>query len=167
MKVLSLFAGKGGGLDAERSGLWWEMCRLIDEIRPAWVIIENVFALRARGLDRVVSALEEMGYKTNCLGISAIKRRRKMAEQSATLSNLNRCEGHEPGVESTVESLFAFQPWDDEQQEAGKYVREALADAYLAILTTVPPCPTRTRALNALTDARMLANQAITFKGQV
>ena len=35
-------AGKGAGLDGERSGLWHEYRRLIAEIRPRWVIIENV-----------------------------------------------------------------------------------------------------------------------------
>lgn len=64
-------AGKGAGLDGSRSGLWWEMHRLIGELKPAWVIAENVAALRTRGLDRVKSSLEEMGYQVECLGIRA------------------------------------------------------------------------------------------------
>ncbi len=64
-------AGKGAGLEGERSGLWWEMHRLIGELRPTWVVIENVAALRARGLDRIVAALEEMGRQVWCLGIPA------------------------------------------------------------------------------------------------
>lgn len=64
-------AGKGAGLEGERSGLWWEMHRLINELRPTWVVIENVAALRARGLDRVVAALEEMGRQVWCFGIPA------------------------------------------------------------------------------------------------
>lgn len=64
-------AGKGAGLDAERSGLWWEMHRIIGELKPNWVIIENVDALRARGIERVISALAEVGYQTEVLGISA------------------------------------------------------------------------------------------------
>lgn len=64
-------AGKGAGLDAARSGLWWEMHRLIGELRPRWVVIENVATLRVRGLDRVKAALEAMGYKVHCWGIRA------------------------------------------------------------------------------------------------
>ena len=64
-------AGKGAGLDGERSGLWWEMHRLISELRPTWVVAENVAALRTRGLDRVKSSMEEMGYQVECLGIRA------------------------------------------------------------------------------------------------
>ena len=64
-------AGKGAGLDGERSGLWWEMHRLIRELRPTWVVAENVDALRNRGLNRVVASLEDLGYKVWCFGIPA------------------------------------------------------------------------------------------------
>ncbi len=39
-------AGSQQGLSAERSGLWFEMLRIIGEIRPKYVIVENVAALR-------------------------------------------------------------------------------------------------------------------------
>lgn len=55
-------AGKGAGLSGERSGLWFEMRRVVDEIKPAWVLAENVPALRVRGADRVLADLEELGY---------------------------------------------------------------------------------------------------------
>jgi DNA (cytosine-5)-methyltransferase 1 len=55
-------AGKGAGLAGERSGLWSEYQRLISELRPAWVIAENVSALRSRGLDQVLGSLAEIGY---------------------------------------------------------------------------------------------------------
>lgn len=35
-------AGKRRGLDGERSGLWFEFARIIDDAEPAWVVIENV-----------------------------------------------------------------------------------------------------------------------------
>lgn len=66
-----------------------------------------------------------------------------------------------------VEDLFEYHPWDEQQQEQGRLVRNSLADAYKSILGNVPPGPTRSRALNMLVDCRMLANQAITFKGEV
>jgi DNA (cytosine-5)-methyltransferase 1 len=55
-------AGKGAGLKGERSGLWYEMHRIIKETRPKWVIAENVAVLRSRGLDEVLGSLTEIGY---------------------------------------------------------------------------------------------------------
>jgi DNA (cytosine-5)-methyltransferase 1 len=68
------FAGKGAGLEGERSGLWFEFHRLIKEIRPSWVIAENVSALRSRGLDAVLGSLAEIGYDAewHCIPASAV-----------------------------------------------------------------------------------------------
>ena len=55
-------AGKGAGLAGERSGLWFEYLRLVKELKPSWVLAENVSALRSRGLDEVLRSLNEIGY---------------------------------------------------------------------------------------------------------
>lgn len=55
-------AGKGAGLEGARSGLWSEYARIVGELRPLVVVVENVAALVARGLDRVVGDLAELGY---------------------------------------------------------------------------------------------------------
>ena len=55
-------AGGGAGLDGERSGLWREMARIIGEVRPRFVRIENSPALVTRGLDRVLADLAAMGF---------------------------------------------------------------------------------------------------------
>lgn len=67
-------AGKGAGLDGERSGLWFEYHRLIKEIKPKYAIIENVSALRSRGLEEVLWSLNEIGYDAewHCIPASAI-----------------------------------------------------------------------------------------------
>jgi DNA (cytosine-5)-methyltransferase 1 len=57
-------AGKGAGLSGSRSGLWWEFHRIIETLRPQWAVIENVPALRSRGLDQVLRSLAEIGYDT-------------------------------------------------------------------------------------------------------
>ena len=54
--------GNGSGLDGERSGLWVEMGRIVGEIRPRFVFVENSPALTSRGLGRVVGDLARMGY---------------------------------------------------------------------------------------------------------
>jgi DNA (cytosine-5)-methyltransferase 1 len=55
-------AGKGRGLSGKRSGLWSEFRRLIDELRPAFAIIENSPKLRDRGLLTILTDLDALGY---------------------------------------------------------------------------------------------------------
>ena len=55
-------AGKGAGLDGERSGLWREFERIVRELRPPYVVVENVPALLDRGADRVLGGLAQIGY---------------------------------------------------------------------------------------------------------
>lgn len=64
-------AGNGAGIDGERSGLWREMARIIGEVRPRFVFVENSPLLVARGLAVVVSDLAEMGYDAEWCCISA------------------------------------------------------------------------------------------------
>lgn len=52
----------GNGVDGERSGLYFEAVRLIDECQPDWFALENSANLRTRGADRVIDALESIGY---------------------------------------------------------------------------------------------------------
>lgn len=55
-------AGNGAGLEGERSGLWSEYARLIGELRPQLVLVENVAALLGRGIGRVLGDLATLGY---------------------------------------------------------------------------------------------------------
>ena len=64
-------AGKGDGLEGERSGLFYEMWRLVCEIRPKYVIMENVAALVIRGLDEVLRQIALGGYDAEWNIISA------------------------------------------------------------------------------------------------
>lgn len=57
-------AGTRTGLDGHRSGLWTEFHRIVREIRPRFVLVENVAALLVRGLDRVLGDLASCGYGT-------------------------------------------------------------------------------------------------------
>lgn len=63
-------AGKRGGAGDDRH-LWPEMYRLIREIRPAWVVGENVAGHVSMGLDEVLSDLEGIGYATQAFVIPA------------------------------------------------------------------------------------------------
>ena len=55
-------AGKGAGLDGDRSGLWVEMGRVVREVGPEFVYVENSPMLAGRGLDRVLGDLAGMGF---------------------------------------------------------------------------------------------------------
>lgn len=55
--------GKRKGIEADsRSGLWHQMHRLIDQLRPRFVLIENVRGLCSKGLDEVLRCLARSGY---------------------------------------------------------------------------------------------------------
>jgi len=55
-------AGKGAGIEGERSGMWGEMARVIHEVRPRFVFVENSPMLTSRGLGRVLGDLATMGF---------------------------------------------------------------------------------------------------------
>ena len=55
-------AGKGAGIDGERSGMWREMARIIGEVRPKFVFVENSPMLTSRGLGVVLADLSKMGF---------------------------------------------------------------------------------------------------------
>ena len=63
------FAGRGAGLAGERSGLFYEIARLIGELAPRFIIVENSAALLSRGLDSILGALASLGYDAvwNCI----------------------------------------------------------------------------------------------------
>jgi DNA (cytosine-5)-methyltransferase 1 len=55
-------AGKGVGIDGERSGMWREMARIIGEVRPKYAFIENSPMLTSRGLGTVLADLAKLGF---------------------------------------------------------------------------------------------------------
>jgi DNA (cytosine-5)-methyltransferase 1 len=55
-------AGKGAGIEGERSSMWKHMARIIGEIQPTYVFAENSPMLRTRGLGVVLQDLAKMGY---------------------------------------------------------------------------------------------------------
>lgn len=64
-------AGKGAGIDGARSGLWREMHRVINEVRPQFAFLENSPLLVGRGLARVLGDLAEIGYDAEWLVLGA------------------------------------------------------------------------------------------------
>ncbi len=64
-------AGLRAGIAGERSGLWTEYARLIGELRPRFVIVENVSDLLGNGLTDVLRDIASIGYDAEWHAISA------------------------------------------------------------------------------------------------
>ena len=80
--------------------------------------------------------------------------------------SFNYAFGDTPENRALVSERFTYKQWDEEQVAAGKAVTDAAIEFGVKIIAGVPPCPTRTRALNLIEEARMLANAAITHNGK-
>ncbi|HCR9749491.1 TPA: DNA cytosine methyltransferase [Citrobacter koseri] len=63
--------GNGAGINGRRSRLWTEMARIVSEVRPAFVCVENSPRLRGKGLAVVIGDLAEMGYGCEWFRLSA------------------------------------------------------------------------------------------------
>ncbi len=67
-------AGKGAGLAGSRSGLFYELLRVVCLVGPRYVVLENVAAITYRGMDDVLGALAEAGYDAEwaCIPAAAV-----------------------------------------------------------------------------------------------
>ncbi|QOD65837.1 DNA (cytosine-5-)-methyltransferase [Ochrobactrum sp. MT180101] len=67
-------AGRMQGIEGRKSGLWEEYFKLIETIKPKFVIIENSPVLRSRGLEGMLSQFSEIGYAAewHCIPVNAI-----------------------------------------------------------------------------------------------
>lgn len=64
-------AGHGRGLEGSRSGLFFEIVRLARDLRPRFLFLENVPAIRTRGLHSVVQELTKIGFDCRWTMLSA------------------------------------------------------------------------------------------------
>jgi len=76
-------AGKGAGITGERSGMWKHMARIIGEVRPRYVLVENSPVLTSRGLGVVLGDLAALGYDAewgvfNALDAGALHQRERI-----------------------------------------------------------------------------------------
>lgn len=92
-------AGKRRGKEDDRY-LWPEMCRVIQELRPSWVVGENVVGLISMALDQAISDLESSGYTCRTVvfpacAVGAPHRRDRCAILAHTDSNGRKGTGPE------------------------------------------------------------------------
>lgn len=92
-------AGKGKGLEDPNSRLWFEAERLIGQVRPRYVVIENSPVLTHRGLGRILCGLAAHGYDAEWTVIQGtafgIQQRRARLYLVAYAHQV-RCEGSQP-----------------------------------------------------------------------
>lgn len=55
-------AGLKAGIDGDRSGLWKEYARIVCQLRPRYVVVENVAAISVRGHERVLGDMAGLGF---------------------------------------------------------------------------------------------------------
>ena len=120
-------AGRRKGLDGDSSGLWFEFARLITEIAPPWVLIENVPGLlssnQGRDLGTIVGFLADSGYEWAFRVLDAqyfgvAQRRRRVFIVASR------------GAGSAIEVLFESESVSGDsppRREAGKDVAPTLA----------------------------------------
>ncbi len=132
-------AGKGAGLDGERSGLWAEFARIIREVQPKFVFVENSPTLTSRGLGRVLGDLAEMGFNAqwgvlgaNEVGAPHIRKRiwivANRNDSKAECRKYNREDEQEEIIitQSTINvanSGCAFMQWGGFRRETQKETR--------------------------------------------
>jgi DNA (cytosine-5)-methyltransferase 1 len=114
-------AGKGEGIDGERSGLWSEFARIVGVLRPRIVIVENVSALLGRGMDRVLGDLASLWFDAewHCIPAAAFGAPH-IRDRTFILANATGLFGH---------SVF----WSESNGNLSSHAySRILADAYRA-----------------------------------
>lgn len=130
-------AGKGAGIDGERSGLWSEFARIISEVRPRYAFVENSPMLAVRGLGRVLGDLSEIGYDARWrvmgaddVGASHIRKRMWILAHAR-----HKRGGHSfrQRIEGTCERELEKTEWQSETVEVARPSarREAVPDTEL------------------------------------
>lgn len=124
------FAGVGVGLGGERSGLFHHIARLVSETNPRFVFLENVPAIRTRGLSSVAQTFTELGYDCRWTIVSAAEvgaphiRKRWFLLANANGSGLERYNGKEE-IHSKPAESFGKEWWEVEP-DVGRVVNGLL-----------------------------------------
>jgi DNA (cytosine-5)-methyltransferase 1 len=117
-------AGKGAGIEGERSGLWREMARIIREVGPRYVFVENSPALVIRGLGRVLGDLAEMGYDANWGVLGAVHAGAVHGRERIWIHAFDPLRVRVEGFQSSA-GVSEMRPWGSGGE---KHLREALEE---------------------------------------
>jgi DNA (cytosine-5)-methyltransferase 1 len=109
-------AGKGAGLEGDRSGLFYEIIRVAGIIGPRFILLENVTALLSREMGTVLGCLASLGFDAewHCVSAAAVGARHRrdrvfIVAGAPPVPNAERVErtqhGDDPGVRRPRESI--------------------------------------------------------------
>ena len=120
-------AGKGAGIDGERSGMWRHMARVVGEVRPRYVFVENSPMLVTRGLERVLGDLTKIGYdaKWTIIGAADIgaNHQRDRIWIVATDANSTQCQRMRQSERVQQEYSYACNSrWWQTEPDVGRMV---------------------------------------------
>lgn len=150
-------AGNGVGLAGERSGLFFQIMRLAEEIKPKFIFLENVPAITARGGITVSTHIAEMGYDCRwCVipasAVGALHKRERWF--MLAYSKSQRCQERgqpigETARQSRLNSMREHEPWSQEPESKLELVRVAnglscRVDRVKALGNGVVPCQAKT-----------------------
>jgi len=174
-------AGHGKGLEGKRSGLFFEIVRLAKAVKPSFVFLENVPAIRTRGLDVVLYELAEAGYDCRYSFLSAydvgaphkrerwflLGRRKDPAPHVVDAESLRRSK-RRPGAEIRSRGNASPGPGEDvadtidESGNTGK--RETHWIIEPGICRVVNGCPARVDRVKALGNGVVPAQARVAFR---
>ena len=123
-------AGKGKGIDGERSGLWGEMARTVRIVRPRYVFVENSPMLTIRGARRVFGDLARLGFDARWGVLSAhetgaphLRKRMWICAYAVGLGRTRRGEFKKNETKDGMESqglVGESWPWDTTAEKKSK-----------------------------------------------
>ena len=128
-------AGKGAGLTRfTRSGITWRnLFRLAHGLRPDWLVIENVPALRTRGYDRCADVLERIGYTCRPLVVGAAHVGANIKRSRVWIIATVLVRANDARLQGAVRSWFSR----EEDQQRGADLKPTRS----MLLRTRPPGP--------------------------
>ena len=103
-------AGKGAGITGSRSGMWSHMARIIGEVRPRFVFVENSPVLTSRGLGTVLGDLAALGYDARWGVLGAVNAGAPHKRERIWIVADNSCSGRREGRERGLDSGDTREP---------------------------------------------------------
>ena len=163
------YAGLGAGLDGERSGLFFEAIRVVQELQPRVVVLENVAALLTRGLDRVLGTLAAIRYDAewHCIPAAAVGAPHSRDRTFVIAYSNGNGELFGPVI-SGMEWMCSVREWDQAEYGFGsvsKALRAGRLGDFSQVSRMVDGVPARVDRLRGLGNA--VVPQAAEWIGQL
>ena len=152
-------AGKRAGLSGARSGLWFEYLRIVSELRPTWVVVENVASGARAWVDTVLTGLGELGYACLPIPLSAADvGAPHLRKRIFVVANADTSSKHAVPIDAEVaRSQELVSDADEERREGAQPAARGWGSPVPDILRVVHGLPDRLDARNANTRPRIAA----------